>query len=33
LAKSLAGVAAGSREKISDDVSTYMARVFAPVRD
>lgn len=33
LAKALAGVAGASREQISNDVSTYMARVFAPVRD
>lgn len=33
LAKALAGVAAASRGQISNDVSTYMARVFAPVRD
>ena len=33
LAKALAGVADASREQISDDVSTYMARVFAPVRN
>lgn len=33
LAKTLAGVASGSREEISDDLSTYMARVFAPVRN
>ena len=31
LAKALAGVADASSEQISDDVSTYMARVFAPV--
>jgi 4-hydroxybutyryl-CoA dehydratase/vinylacetyl-CoA-Delta-isomerase len=33
LAKNLAGIAAGSREEISDDLSSYMARVFAPVRN
>jgi 4-hydroxybutyryl-CoA dehydratase/vinylacetyl-CoA-Delta-isomerase len=33
LAMTLAGVAAASREEISDDVSTYMARVFAPVHN
>jgi 4-hydroxybutyryl-CoA dehydratase/vinylacetyl-CoA-Delta-isomerase len=33
LAKVLAGVANASRAEISDDVSTYMARVFAPVRN
>ena len=31
LAKSLAGIATASREQISQDLSTYMARVFAPV--
>jgi 4-hydroxybutyryl-CoA dehydratase/vinylacetyl-CoA-Delta-isomerase len=31
LAKVLAGVGDASRQTISDDVSTYMARVFAPV--
>jgi len=31
LAKVLAGIADASRQKISDEVSTYMARVFAPV--
>jgi 4-hydroxybutyryl-CoA dehydratase/vinylacetyl-CoA-Delta-isomerase len=33
LAKSLAGVASGSRVEIADDLSTYMARVFAPVTE
>jgi 4-hydroxybutyryl-CoA dehydratase/vinylacetyl-CoA-Delta-isomerase len=33
LAKSLAGVTAASRQKISNDLSTYMARVFAPARN
>lgn len=33
LAKTLAGVADASREKISEDVSTYMARVFTPIRN
>jgi len=33
LAKVLAGVTDASRSQISDDVSTYMARVFAPVRN
>jgi 4-hydroxybutyryl-CoA dehydratase/vinylacetyl-CoA-Delta-isomerase len=32
LAKTLAGIADASREDISDDLSMYMARVFAPVR-
>jgi 4-hydroxybutyryl-CoA dehydratase/vinylacetyl-CoA-Delta-isomerase len=32
LAKVLAGVAGASVERISDDVSTYMARVFSPAR-
>ena len=31
LAKTLAGIATASREQISEDLSTYMARVFAPV--
>jgi 4-hydroxybutyryl-CoA dehydratase / vinylacetyl-CoA-Delta-isomerase len=31
LAKVLAGVADASRQRVSDDVSTYMARVFAPI--
>jgi 4-hydroxybutyryl-CoA dehydratase/vinylacetyl-CoA-Delta-isomerase len=31
LAKSLAGVASARRAEILDDLSTYMARVFAPV--
>ena len=31
LAKVLAGVADASRQRISNDVSTYMARVFAPI--
>ena len=30
LAKSLAGIAPGSVEEIGDDLSAYMARVFAP---
>ncbi|WP_338829581.1 4-hydroxyphenylacetate 3-hydroxylase family protein [Bradyrhizobium sp. 27S5] len=33
LAKTLAGVADASRAQISNDLSTYMARVFAPVRN
>jgi 4-hydroxybutyryl-CoA dehydratase / vinylacetyl-CoA-Delta-isomerase len=33
LAKTLAGIAPSSRDKISVDLSTYMARVFAPVRN
>jgi 4-hydroxybutyryl-CoA dehydratase/vinylacetyl-CoA-Delta-isomerase len=33
LAKTLAGVTAASRQEISSDLSTYMARVFAPVRN
>ena len=33
LAKTLAGVADASCEQISEDVSTYMARVFAPIRN
>ena len=33
LAKSLAGVTAASRQEISNDLSTYMARVFAPARN
>jgi 4-hydroxybutyryl-CoA dehydratase/vinylacetyl-CoA-Delta-isomerase len=32
LAKTLAGIASASREEIADDLSSYMARVFAPVR-
>src|ERR1700742_1904774 len=32
-AKTLAGVAPASRKEISNDLSTYMARVFAPVRN
>ena len=31
LAKTLAGIAPDSRQEIEDDLSTYMARVFAPV--
>jgi 4-hydroxybutyryl-CoA dehydratase / vinylacetyl-CoA-Delta-isomerase len=31
LAKTLAGITSGSRDEISSDLSTYMARVFAPV--
>ena len=31
LAKDLAGVADASRQRISEDLSTYMARVFAPI--
>jgi len=33
LAKVLACVSDASGERISDDISTYMARVFAPVRN
>ena len=33
LAKTLAGVADASRSQISNDLSTYMARVFAPIAD
>ena len=33
LAKSLAGVASASRAEIVDDLSTYMARVFATVTE
>ncbi|MHC2463347.1 aromatic ring hydroxylase [Bradyrhizobium embrapense] len=33
LAKALAGVPNASREEISRDLSTYMARVFAPARN
>nr|WP_283812657.1 4-hydroxyphenylacetate 3-hydroxylase N-terminal domain-containing protein [Bradyrhizobium tropiciagri] len=33
LAKALAGVSNASREEISRDLSTYMARVFAPARN
>ena len=33
LAKALAGVVDATRAQISEDVSTYMARVFAPVRN
>jgi 4-hydroxybutyryl-CoA dehydratase/vinylacetyl-CoA-Delta-isomerase len=33
LAKSLAGVGDASREEISEEVSNYMARVFAPIRN
>jgi 4-hydroxybutyryl-CoA dehydratase/vinylacetyl-CoA-Delta-isomerase len=31
LAKTLAGINSASRDKIADDLSSYMARVFAPV--
>jgi 4-hydroxybutyryl-CoA dehydratase/vinylacetyl-CoA-Delta-isomerase len=31
LARTLAGIASASRAEITDDLSTYMARVFAPV--
>lgn len=33
LAKALADIANASHERISEDVSSYMARVFAPVRN
>jgi 4-hydroxybutyryl-CoA dehydratase/vinylacetyl-CoA-Delta-isomerase len=33
LAKTLAGIAPDSRQEIEEDLSTYMARVFAPVSD
>ena len=33
LAKTLAGIDSALREAISDDLSSYMARVFAPVRN
>ena len=32
LAKTLAGIAGAAREDIADDLSTFMARVFAPVQ-
>ena len=33
LAKTLAGIESTLREEIVDDLSSYMARVFAPVRN
>ena len=33
LAKTLAGIDSASREEVADDLSSYMARVFAPVRN
>ncbi|MGZ9143999.1 MAG: 4-hydroxyphenylacetate 3-hydroxylase C-terminal domain-containing protein, partial [Candidatus Binatia bacterium] len=32
LAKTIAGIDSASRNEIVDDLSSYMARVFAPVR-
>ncbi len=31
LAKALAGVDAGDRKSVADEISSYMARVFAPI--
>jgi 4-hydroxybutyryl-CoA dehydratase / vinylacetyl-CoA-Delta-isomerase len=33
LAKTLAGIDSTSREEIAGDLSSYMARVFAPVQN
>jgi 4-hydroxybutyryl-CoA dehydratase / vinylacetyl-CoA-Delta-isomerase len=33
LARTLAGINSASREEIADELSSYMARVFAPVRN